>query len=282
MITLSAFADEAASSLAGQIEALHRNRISYIELRGIDGRNIKTISLKEAEGYSRQLEEAGIKVWAIGSPIGKSEIAGDFETVLQEARHVFALANIFHTKRVRIFSFFHAYDAREEVLRRLNLLVAEADKFHVTCCHENEKGIYGDTAARVVDILGHVEGLECVYDPANFIQVGERADDTLPLLHARSDYFHIKDVVSATGALVPAGYGDGQIERLVSMIDGDKTLTLEPHLAIFDGYAAIDDTAMKNKFTFRTNGEAFDAAVGALKEVLVRAGYRETEKGFVR
>ena len=59
-------------------------------------------------------------------------------------------------------------------------------------------------------------------------------------------------------------------------------LTLEPHLAIFAGYAAIDSTEMKNKFTFATNGEAFDAAVLALKTLLLKAGYQETTEGFVK
>ena len=125
------------------------------------------------------------------------------------------------------------------------------------------------------EVMDNVPGLKFVYDPANYIQVGERADDTLPLFHARTDYFHIKDVVAETGELVPAGYGDGQIARLIDMIADDKVLTVEPHLAIFDGFAQIDGSEMKHKFRFQSNGEAFDAAVGALRTLLAAAGYRE-------
>ena len=57
-------------------------------------------------------------------------------------------------------------------------------------------------------------------------------------------------------------------------------LTLEPHLALFEGYAAIDNTVMKNKFTFKDNNESFDAAVTALKKILTAEGYKETNGGF--
>ena len=41
---LCAFADEASANLDGQIEALKRNGIGLIEIRGVDGENIKDIS----------------------------------------------------------------------------------------------------------------------------------------------------------------------------------------------------------------------------------------------
>jgi hypothetical protein len=101
-------------------------------------------------------------------------------------------------------------------------------------------------------------------------------------LHGLTDYFHIKDVISATGELVPAGYGDGRIGELVARITDDKVLTLEPHLAVFEGYSEIDGSEMKNKFCYATNDEAFDAAVSALKKVLAEQGYVEKDGGFVR
>ena len=125
-------------------------------------------------------------------------------------------------------------------------------------------------------------GLYYIYDPANFLQIGEDAKKTLSLLADKAEYFHIKDVISKTGQLVPAGEGDGRISELIESIDSDKVLTLEPHLTIFAGYAAIDSTEMKNKYTFESNDAAFDAAVVALKGLLAQAGYKETEGGFTK
>ena len=147
---------------------------------------------------------------------------------------------------------------------------------------EEKKKIYGDVAERVVEILDAVPALGSVYDPANFLQDGELPEKTLPLLHARSTYFHIKDVIVETGELVPAGYGDGAIDRLVEMIDRDAVLTVEPHLKVFAGYAEIDGEEMKNKFHFASNGEAFDAAISAIKTVLTSVGYVEENGAFIK
>ena len=149
-------------------------------------------------------------------------------------------------------------------------------------CHENEKGIYGDVADRCVDVLDNVKDLKCVYDPANFIQCDEKADKTLALLHHRAIYFHIKDVIEATQQIVPAGYGDGKIDKLIADISDDKVLTLEPHLSAFVGYKNIDDTEMKHKFSFADSREAFDAAVKATKDILIKTGYKEINGEFVK
>ena len=59
-------------------------------------------------------------------------------------------------------------------------------------------------------------------------------------------------------------------------------LSIEPHLKVFEGYSDFDATEMNNKFHFKSNREAFDAAVKAIKEVLVKEGYKETEGGFMK
>ena len=161
-------------------------------------------------------------------------------------------------------------------------MVEVASKYGVTLYHENEKDIYGDIASRVLKIMDSVSGLKYIYDPANYLQCNEYAINTLNLFHSKTDYFHIKDVIFETGQLVPAGYGDGMIDELLKRIDDDKTLTLEPHLSVFDAYKNIDNTEMKHKFTYKDSNEAFDAAVNALKELLVKVGYKEENGVFVK
>lgn len=285
MIRLSAFADEASPSLDGQIEALLRNGIGYVDVRSVEGKNVLDFTLEEAAEYNARLRAAGIRVYSIGSPIGKVEISCDFDEYLKKAEHICKLAGAFETDKIRMFSFFEAYEEEEKVVEYLTALVSVANKYGVKLYHENEKKIFGDTAERTARILDRVPGLHSIYDPANFVEVGEDMDLALNLLHARTEHFHIKDVIRATGELVPSGYGDGKIRELVRRISPDcpeMVLTLEPHLAIFAGYAAIDSTEMKNKFTFSSNGEAFDAAVNALKNVLSEVGYVEENGGYIR
>lgn len=282
MIRLSAFADEAGKELPAQIAALKRNGIPYIEVRFIGSKNVADLTLDEAKEVRAALDEAGIRVWSIGSPLGKIKITDDLDAHMEKTRHVCRLAKVLGTDKIRMFSFYEAYEAKALVFETLARMVAIAKEEGVFLYHENEKDIYGDTVAHVLEIMENVEGLKYVYDPANFVDVGEDSDVALDALHAKMGYFHIKDVIADTHELVPAGIGDGKIDRLVSMLpgEGEWVLTLEPHLALFEGYAAIDNTEMKNKFTFKNNDESFDAAVTALKGILKNEGYEERNGGF--
>jgi hypothetical protein len=71
------------------------------------------------------------------------------------------------------------------------------------------------------------------------------------------------------------------IEEILSRTQ-DKVLTLEPHLKIFSGYGAIDKHELKNRYTFKDNNEAFDAAAAALKNVLAKLGYSESGGKWVK
>ena len=282
MIRLSAFADEAGKSLSAQIAALLRNDIRLTELRSVDGKNVSELTLSEAREIGATLAGNGISLSALGSPMGKVSIAVDFDKYLDSVKHMCELSSIFGADKIRMFSFFEAYNERDRVIEYLSKMVEVADSYGIYLCHENEKKIYGDTVERVLDLAANVKGLRFVYDPANFLQVNEPSDKTLDAVHGICEYFHIKDVISATGELVPAGEGDGNIPELVRRINKDTVLTLEPHLKVFGGYDKIDGEKMQHRHHFATNDEAFDAAVSALKGVLNQNGYTEKDGGFVR
>lgn len=281
MIRLSAFSDEAGASLQEQLDALTANGIPMTELRSIDGVNIQDISVADARGYAKRLTEAGIGVSAIGSPIGKVSIQEDMQAYEAKLRHICELAQVFGTERVRVFSFYEAQDERERVLDAMRRMVEVAVSYGLTLYHENEKGIYGDTAVRVLDLYDHVPGLRFIYDPANYLQVGEPADRTLREVFPLCTHFHMKDVDAVTGELVPVGYGSGRIDELLTMLPHDAILTLEPHLAVFEGYTAIDAEPMKHRFRFDSGRRAFDYAAGALINGLIKAGYTRTQGGFI-
>ena len=281
-VRLSAFSDEAGTSLREQIDALHRNNIALTELRSVDKINVAELTLESAKSIHSTLKSEGIALSAVGSPMGKVKISTDIEVYLDTVKYICELANIFETDRIRMFSFFEAHGEREKVIDNLNRMVEVAASYGVGLYHENEKGIYGDTAERVLDLRENVKGLHFVYDPANFLQVGESADKTLPLLAPISDYFHIKDVISDGGILVPAGEGDGDIPGLISMLDRDTVMTIEPHLMVFAGYDKIDGEKMNHKFYFESNSQAFDAAVASLKGIFNNQGFTEIEGGFTK
>jgi sugar phosphate isomerase/epimerase len=282
MIKLSAFSDEACDGLPGQIQAMLENNIYMTELRAIDGINVKDMTEEMARDYARQLADAGISVSAIGSPLGKVSIDTDMEAYEAVIRHVCRLANIFGTNRIRVFSFFEAYGARDRVIAAMQRMVDIAAEYGLTMFHENEKDIYGDTADRVLDLHASVRGLKFIYDPANFLQIGESAKRTLTEILPLCGHFHIKDYDTASGELVPAGMGSGEIGAVIDSIEGDAVLVLEPHLKVFSGYADIDGEPMKHRFDFETNRQAFDFAAKALAALLEAHGYTATKGGYVK
>jgi len=123
------------------------------------------------------------------------------------------------------------------VLRRLAALAARAAGHDVVLAHENERGIYGDTPERCLDIVESVgsERLRLIWDPGNFVQCGVRPhSDGYALLRPHLEYVHVKDVDAASGEAVPAGEGDGELRATVRALrdDGfDGVFSLEPHLA---------------------------------------------------
>ena len=275
---LSAFADEAAEDFEEQLRVLNAERIPYIEIRGINGKNVADISEREAEECKTLLEKYGVRVWSIGSPLGKIGVSDDFKKHTEKAEHVFKIADILECKRVRMFSFYTDDPGphEREIVSRLVKLVKLADRHGIALCHENEKGIYGDTAARCLNLLDNVRGLKCVYDPANFIQCGENAEAAHSSLRGRIDYYHIKDALTADGSVVPAGAGDGNISKIIGDIDLETVvLTLEPHLKIFSGYDNFDRSKLKNIYEYPTARAAFTAAADALRGLLIENGFSE-------
>lgn len=279
-ITLCAFSDEASPSLAGQIAALKRNDVPYMEARFVNGKHFIDHTVLEVKELKKELDDAEITVWSLGSPIGKTDVEVDLCEYLEKVKYAAEIANVLGTNRMRIFSFFKAYEKKEKVFEYLSRMVDVAKSCGVELYHENEKDIYGDRLSRVLEIQKNVKGLHYIYDPANFLQTGENAEDTLNALHKTTDYFHVKDVCISTGAVVPAGYGDGMLDELVARICDNKVLTLEPHLSVFKGFDSIDNTEMKHDFSFKSSDEAFDAAANALKDLLLKNGYRASGNAF--
>ena len=284
MIRLCAFSDEASQSLQGQINALKRNGIGLTELRSVDGINVSKLTADRAKEIRKELSDSGISVWSLGSPYGKVPLDESFssEALFEQLKHLCELCGIFGCGRMRVFSFYKSEGQGERVFDLMRRSVDTASGYGIELYHENEKDIYGERLDGVLELRDNVPGLRFVYDPANFLQAGEPAEKTLDALFDLTSYFHIKDVISQTQQLVPAGYGDGRITDIINKVNADTVFTVEPHLSVFAGYSEIDGREMKNKFTYKNNDEAFDAAVSALVKLLTGAGYGYENGGYVK
>ena len=278
---LSAFADEAGESLQEQIAALKRNNITHMEIRAVDGVNVCLTPLDKIKEYKKQLDEAGIKIVTIGSPVGKVHLDEDYTEHVAMFLHTLAVAKILGATRIRMFSIFLPQDEdaakyKELVMSRMAEMVKIAEGTGITLYHENEKDIYGDVPERVLELMDAFGGkMQFIFDPANYVQCDRDPLEVYPLLKDKIAYFHIQDARMDNKRVVPAGTGSGRIPEILK--DYAKThentmLTLEPHLKAFAGLKDEVSIQYDEEAAYKDNNEAFDAGVAALKKILDEEG----------
>lgn len=275
-IKIFAFADEASGTVDGQITAMKRNSLDGVELRGTDLGNVSDLSFVAACLIRQKLNDAGLKVWSLGSPIGKIGIGDDFARHLEKFRSTLEISKVLGAENIRMFSFYVPKGKEDEyrnaVIDRMGKLLEMAASYDVTLCHENEKGIYGDNAERCLDLLKTFPQLKGVFDPANFVQCGVDTLAAWDMLKPYIKYMHIKDAL-ADGRVVPAGAGIGNVakitEEFISM--GGREFTIEPHLTVFKGLSELEREGEKSKvgdYAYPDSDSAFDAACNAFKDIL--------------
>ena len=276
---LSAFSDEYSKAFDEQLEGLKKHGIGYMEIRGVDGKNVSALTEEEMYAVKAKLDAAGIKVSSIGSPIGKIKTDEDFEAHLEKFRNCLKAAKILGAPNMRIFSFYMAdgktcEDVRSQVMEQLARMLEIAKAEGVTLCHENEKGIYGESADCCLDIYNEFGGeIKLIFDPANFVMDDhESYPRAYEMLGDKIYYMHIKDA-TAEKCICPAGCGIGGLREILADLDskrdGELILTIEPHLRVFEGFndlEAGEKTKMPN--TYATSEESFAAAVDALKGII--------------
>ncbi|HZR44842.1 MAG TPA: sugar phosphate isomerase/epimerase family protein [Ktedonobacteraceae bacterium] len=259
MIRLSAFADEISADLNEQAAVLLSEGIHHIDLRSAWGVNVLDLSDQQVAEVKHILESQGIKVAAIGSPIGKVPIDTPFDEYLNRFERAITVARALNTTYIRIFSFYPPSNEigtgkanpatyRDEVVRRLREMTARARAAGIILVHENEKDIYGDTIARCVDLLQSINDphFRSALDPANYLQCDQIPyPDAYEATRPWLGYVHVKDV-SANGTLVVAGDGEAHWPELLQRLrqDGyDGFFALEPHLKAagqFQGFSGPD------------------------------------------
>jgi sugar phosphate isomerase/epimerase len=265
--TLSGFADEISPSLDEQLAVLAAESISHLELRNVWSTNVADLDDAELARFRRALDAAGVRVSAIGSPIGKIGLDAPLGPELDRLRRVADVAGELGTTTVRVFSFFippgePPQRHRQQVIDRMQALTSIAEDRGLVLAHENEKEIYGDRPERCADLIAAVgsPALRATFDAANFVQCGVRPhSEAYGLLRPYLVYVQVKDALAATGEVVPAGQGDGQVRETLSALGSEGFegyLSLEPHLALGGRYGGF------------SGPEGFRLAARALKDLL--------------
>jgi len=274
MAKISAFADEVTEGFLEQVKYLEGQHVGHIEPRFINKKNIMDLNKDELSEAKQMIEDHGLKVSAIGSPIGKVKLDEPFGPHLDKFKHAVELAVLFETPFIRMFSYYapdgkNIDDYREQVTERMAAKVEVLADVDVTMVHENEAHIYGHTAENCVDLIEAIDSpkLRLVYDPANFVW-GEKITNNVevcwPVMKPYVVHIHIKDwKLGAKDVGSIPGEGDGQIKELLAELAAmnyDGCLTMEPHLKL------------GGQFGGSTGPELFSKAIAAVRELADEVG----------
>jgi sugar phosphate isomerase/epimerase len=265
---LSGFGDEIDDDPRIQAAVMRALGAAHIEVRSAWGTNIVDMSEEQLAELKGILDDAGLKVSAIASPIGKVDVGLPVEHEVERLGRALRAAEVLGAPFIRIFSFYYegksAEEVRDAVVERMAALARRAEGTGVTLVHENEKDIFGDVPSRVADIIESVNSpaLKVAWDPANFVQVGVKPfTEAYELLRPHLVYLQVKDALFSTGQVVPAGEGDGEVLRTVEALrDSGYTgfASLEPHLA-----AAFSLGGYSGPYAFGVAARAFAKVLDA-------------------
>lgn len=272
---LTGFADEAATSIDGQIRATKQLGWNHIESRNVNGKNIHDLSDAEFDDVYRKLSDAGVHINCFGSTIanwGKS-ITDPFDSSLEEARRAIPRMQRLGTRLIRIMSFAvlegrgpddQMEEERFARLRELCRLFADAG---IAPVHENCMNYGGMGWTYTLRLIENVPGLKLVFDTGNPVFTDDR---TLPEPYPKQSawefyrqvqehiaYVHIKDGVwlpeEQAARFTFPGEGDGDVRRIVeNLLDNgyDGGFSMEPHLAVVfhETTGKPDGDAMLNSY----------------------------------
>ncbi len=301
---ITGFADEISGNLSEQIEGLTKLGIHYVEMRGADGNNLIYHTDEKVKDIKNRLDEAGISLSAMGSPLGKIGIDEPFEKHFEDFKRAIEIAHKMETRYIRMFSFYmpkvseetgiedapesqtndHLGNGpdpqrapyKEKVFDRIGKFVDYASRNDIILLHENEKEIYGERAFECKELLDTFGGdhFKGIFDFANFVQARQDTLDAYEMLKDYIVYVHVKDALWEDGSVVPAGYGDGNVAAILGSLHErgyEGFLSLEPHLFDFTGFAGLerDKTSIGKKQGRALSGfEAFSLAHESLQKIL--------------
>ncbi|MDE0608628.1 MAG: sugar phosphate isomerase/epimerase [Anaerolineaceae bacterium] len=275
-VTLSAFGDEIAQDLDDQLAVLNELGVPGLDLRAAWGINVLQLSDDQARQARAACDAAGIRVSALGSPVGKSPLDEPVALDEQRIRRLVDIGDILACSRIRIFSWYpedtsgndHYDQYVPQVIDRLAALTTIAADAGFTLLHENERHIVGDRPERVQAFAEAIDSphFRLIWDPANYVQVGVL--NSMQYFDAqadRVDCVHVKDS-RADNTIVAAGEGEGQFPELMVALrerNFDGVLALEPHLKLAAHSIGFSGT------------DGMTRAVKALRRVMADSGLEE-------
>jgi sugar phosphate isomerase/epimerase len=258
-LKLGCFTDEISQDLEEAIELMKEFGVQYAELRSIWGRNILDMGDEELGKAREMLQEAGMKVSCIASPLFKCHLfqdekpRGDLHLAKERSldeqwdilKRSLDLAHFFNAPIVRTFSFWRVCEPNEEIFKRiapyLRRAAEEAHKEGLILALENEHSCFAGSGKETRLLLSMVDSpyLKVIWDPGNAFFAGEVPyPDGYEEIKGYIVHIHIKDARrnKATGEPEWALIGEGEIDfpaqfKAIKEDGFSGVISLETHIS---------------------------------------------------
>ena len=259
-ILLSGFADEAANqkTIDQQFAALAALGMRYFSIRFIDAgngvKNVMALDDDEIVTVKEKLDEYGLSVSSIGSPIGKVKLCDvddgtstgyrPFDQYLvDEVVRACELAETFGTKLIRGFSFYHPKgspleDHFAQAVDQVGQITEVCDQRGLTFGLEVEANLVGQNGQTLAKMHQQVDNnaLVLIFDGGNLVMQGyseEEIYDQYVAMKPGMGWIHIKDFKDPSGSarvehvdeesikhFVPADIGQSGHQRIMEDFAG--------------------------------------------------------------
>ena len=254
-IILSGFGDEAANerTMDQQFSAMAALGLRYMSIRFIDAgggiKNVMSLDESEIKTVKEKLDEYGLKIATLGSPIGKTKLCDiddgtktpykPFESYISEdVVRACDLAEQFGTKLLRGFSFYHPKgssleDHFSQATDQVGQIAEVCQSRGLIFGLEVEANLIGQTGpllARMAESINN-PSLVTIFDGGNIVMQGYTADqifDQYAVMKPSLGWLHIKDFANpnpgqliehvdeeALKQFVPADVGDSGHLRIM-------------------------------------------------------------------
>ncbi|NGP45617.1 sugar phosphate isomerase/epimerase [Bacillaceae bacterium SIJ1] len=253
---LGVITDEVSSHTAEALNWAKEKGLKHVEVRRVNDKNIIDLSDREIKQLLHDIEQRGLFVSCISSPVFKCALnptrtvaTGDtfgqdeegVEAHFQKLNRAFDIARLLKTDKIRIFSFWREQNPsnyEDEVIGHLKRAAELAAKEDMLLLLENEGACNGGYASEVSSMVKKVNSshLKALWDPGNEEHGGRSAfPQGYEEVKGLIGHVHLKDAYIQT---------DGQ-PRCVPIGDG--------HVAYLEQLQAIDHDGYRGLFTIETH-----------------------------
>jgi sugar phosphate isomerase/epimerase len=261
-LALAVIGDEIGPSLDEMISFCAEHDVRRLDMRTVEGRNLLGLSLEEASAIARRIEQAGLSVPTLVSPLlkwpapGKEPASAAVDFAFDPADcpaddplvHAFDMATVFGAERIRVFSHLRYPGYRPpDLFGRFERLADLGLTYSINVEIENEAvcniGSVGELAEFFASMGEAMTPSPLPVQLRPLIDIGNAwamgappSDADIAALAPLVDLIHLKDRDLSAGRTVPLGDGDVpwamELSRLLTEAAKGPTPVRQIHASI--------------------------------------------------